>query len=92
MMKFKYFSMVLCLASASVAHAELSNINSREAIGQSVLQERSSTCSGIVKTNTGETIIGASIAVKGQSKGTVSDLNGDFKLANVPPGTTIVIS
>lgn len=31
MMKFKYFSMVLCLASVSAAHAGLTNINNRGA-------------------------------------------------------------
>lgn len=92
MMKFKYFSMVLCLASVSAAHAGLTNINNRGGANLTTLQDNTSSCTGIVKASNGETIIGASITIKGQSKGTISDMNGNFKLPNVPKGAKIVIS
>lgn len=47
---------------------------------------------GKVTDNTGEPIIGASVKVKGTSNiGTVTDIDGNFKL-NVKPGETLVIS
>lgn len=47
---------------------------------------------GTVTDNTGEPIIGASVKVKGTSNiGTVTDIDGNFKL-NVKPGETLVIS
>lgn len=40
----------------------------------------------------GETIIGASIREKGATGGAISDINGNFQLGNVKPGTILVIS
>lgn len=37
-------------------------------------------CNGVVKDATGETVIGASIIVKGTTNGTVTDLDGNFTL------------
>lgn len=49
-------------------------------------------CSGTVVDDAGEPIIGASIFQKGSTQGAVSDLDGAFKLAQVPEGSTITIS
>lgn len=57
---------------------------------QGVLQE--STCSGVVKDVAGEPIIGASIRVKGTSKGVITDLDGRFQMADVAKGATLEIS
>ena len=46
---------------------------------------------GVVTDPTGETVIGASVKVKGTSQGTVTDFDGNFNL-EVTPGTTLVIS
>ncbi len=43
-----------------------------------------------VKTN--ETLIGASVVVKGTTNGALTDINGNFKLDNVPPNGTLTIS
>ena len=51
-----------------------------------------STCTGIVKDTSGEAIIGASVVVKGTTDGTITGLDGDFTLPNVPKGATIEIS
>lgn len=40
-------------------------------------------CNGVVKDATGETVIGASIIVKGTTNGTVTDLDGNFTLPGV---------
>ena len=50
------------------------------------------TVSGVVKDISGETIIGASVTLKGTTAGTVTDVNGYYKL-NVPAtGKVLVIS
>ncbi|MBR6433108.1 MAG: TonB-dependent receptor, partial [Bacteroides sp.] len=61
------------------------------AAGTEVVQQNG-TCSGTVKDGTGETIIGASVVVKGSSNGTITDIDGSFSLRNVPRGSIIQIS
>lgn len=46
---------------------------------------------GVIKDETGEPIIGATVRVKGQSEGTVSDLDGNFTL-DVTDNNTLQIS
>lgn len=51
------------------------------------------TISGVVtEKKTGEPIIGASILLKGQSSGTITDFNGNYSIPNVPSGATLVFS
>ena len=51
------------------------------------------TISGVVtEKKTGEPIIGASILLKGQSSGTITDFNGNYSISNVPSGATLVFS
>lgn len=50
------------------------------------------TISGVVKDQSGETIIAASIIVKGTTAGTVTDFNGAFKLEVPANAKTLVIS
>lgn len=47
---------------------------------------------GIIKDNAGESIIGASVIVKGTSNGTVTDLNGSFTLSGVRSDAQITVS
>lgn len=49
-------------------------------------------CKGVVKDNQGETVIGASVVVKGSTNGTITGLDGDFTLNNVKRGDVIQIS
>ena len=49
------------------------------------------TISGLVKDETGEGIIGASIMEKGTSNGTVTDFDGNFKL-QCKPGATLAVT
>lgn len=50
------------------------------------------TVSGTVVDKTGETVIGASVVVKGTTNGTITDFDGKFTLSNVPDDGTIEIS
>ena len=54
--------------------------------------QQAGTCVGVVKDATGETIIGASVIVKGTSNGVITDIDGNFQLRNVKPGDIIQIS
>ena len=48
--------------------------------------------SGTVVDTQGESVIGASVVVKGTSTGTVTDFDGNFTIQNVPQNATLVIS
>lgn len=50
------------------------------------------TITGNVTDKAGESIIGASVIVKGTINATITDINGDFTLQNVPPSGTIQVS
>ena len=66
------------------------NATPMEASIEAVQQQE--TCTGIVKDATGETVIGASVIVKGTTNGTITGINGDFTLSNVKKGDIIQIS
>lgn len=51
-----------------------------------------STAKGTVAEANGETIPGASVVIKGTTTGTVTDIDGNFTLSNVPQGATLVVS
>lgn len=50
------------------------------------------TVKGIVKDQTGEAIIGASVLVKGTTLGTITDFDGNFTLMDVPEASLIEVS
>ena len=50
------------------------------------------TVTGTVIDKTGETVIGASVVVKGTTNGSITDFDGKFTLNNVPNDGTIEIS
>ncbi len=54
--------------------------------------EQTAVCTGTVKEQSGEPLIGASIMVKGTRNGTVTDLDGNFSLSGVHKGDVLVIT
>jgi TonB-linked SusC/RagA family outer membrane protein len=48
--------------------------------------------SGKVNDNSGNPIPGATVIVKGSTKGSITDANGNYSLTNVPPNAVIVFS
>lgn len=48
--------------------------------------------SGTVLDEAGEAVIGANVAVKGTTQGTVTDIDGKFQLLNISDNATLVIS
>lgn len=56
------------------------------------VQQQDKSCTGVVKDAVGEPVIGAAVAVKGTSNGTITRIDGDFTLNNVKKGSVITIS
>lgn len=73
--------------STGMAYADLSKNESEIDIVQ-----QTGICQGIVKDATGESVIGASVIVKGTTNGTITDIDGNFSLSNVKKGDVIEIS
>lgn len=55
-------------------------------------QQQDGACTGVVKDATGMTIIGASVVVKGTTNGSITDIDGNFRIANVKKGDIIQIT
>ena len=56
------------------------------------ITQQTENCTGIVKDGTGETVIGATVLIKGTTTGTITDFDGKFDIPNVAKGSTIQIS
>ena len=56
------------------------------------ITQQSETATGTVVDALGETVIGASVIVKGTTNGTITDFDGNFSLPNVKKGDIIQIS
>ena len=56
------------------------------------ITQQTGTCTGVVVDATGETVIGASVIVKGTTNGTITDFDGNFSLSGVKNGDVIQIS
>ena len=54
--------------------------------------QQNETATGVVKDALGETVIGASVVVKGTTNGTITDFDGNFAISNVKKGDIIVVS
>ena len=61
-------------------------------VSESNVVQQGSVCKGVVKGAAGETVIGATVLVKGTTNGTVTGIDGDFQLSNVERGAVIQIS
>lgn len=55
-------------------------------------QQQSKKITGVILDQAGEMIIGANVIVKGTTNGTITDLDGNFTLENVPSNATLQIS
>ena len=77
---FKTVSMLLFLGAMSTG---IANAAADMGVAGTNIVQQGSVCKGIVKDATGETVIGASVVVKGTTNGTITGLDGDFELSNV---------
>ena len=56
------------------------------------ITQQNGACTGVVVDATGETVIGASVVVKGTTNGTITGIDGDFSLSGVKQGDVIQVS
>lgn len=68
------------------------NLNFLKVNGSEKSTGRQRAVSGTVKDESGAPIIGATIMIKGTSAGTVTDINGNFTLQNVPQGAILTVT
>jgi len=62
-------------------------------INSEISAQKKAVIEGIIKdSQTKETLIGATIIVKGTNNGSVSDLNGNYRIASVPSGHVTLIA
>ena len=87
--RLKSVSMLLFLGGMSVGTATAVTASGSDA---SAIVQQDGTCKGIVKDATGESVIGASVVVKGTTNGTITDFEGNFSLSNVKKGDVLLIS
>ncbi len=85
--RFRTVGLLLFLLGMASGTANASQRNEMRA---ETLQD--GVCKGVVKDDAGETIIGASVKIKGTSTGSITDMNGGFSLRNVKPGAILQIS
>ena len=89
LIRLQSVSMVLFLGtlfSGTISTATASGANSFATTQQAGI------CKGLVKDATGESVIGASVVVKGTTNGTITDFDGNFSLDGIKKGDVIVIS
>lgn len=78
--RLKLVSAMLLLSGFSTGYMQAAPY--AEAANMYAVQQNN-TCTGIVVDQNGETIIGASVIVKGTTNGTITGLDGDFNIPNV---------
>lgn len=87
--RLKSVSMMLFLMGISTGTAYAV---SNHSVTDVKITQQSGTCTGVVLDATGETVIGASVIVKGTTNGIITGLDGDFSLSNVKKGAVIQVS
>jgi hypothetical protein len=78
--------MLLFLASM---YAGVANAIPVESVAGVENIQQNGTATGVVKDALGETVIGASVVVKGTTNGTITDFDGNFSLSGVKKGDII---
>lgn len=89
--QFKTVGMLFAFLGASTGTASAFTPPYNSLIHSTITQQ-DGVCKGVVKDNQGESVIGASVVVKGSTNGTITDLDGHFTLNNVKRGDVIQIS
>ncbi len=82
----------LALFKAIVLTLVITSAIPNESIYAGAIVQDGGVIKGNVKDASGEVIIGATVVVKGTTIGTITDVDGNYTLTNVPTGATIVFS
>ncbi len=70
----------------------LIKIPEMETSGKKLQQQQQGSVSGIVTDETGQSLPGLTVVVKGTTRGTVTNADGRYSLSNVPENATLVFS
>ena len=87
---YKSIAMVLFLGTLSVGTANATPAELK-VDGTNVVQQAGN-CTGVVKDANGEAVIGASVAIKGTTRGSITDIDGNFSIPNVNAGDVLTVS
>ena len=60
-------------------------------MGISVATAQTGTMTGVVVDQNKDPLTGASVVISGSDKGTMTDIDGNFKLTNISKGAKIVV-
>lgn len=85
-------SIGLALLLGSAGGAVTANASQISGVAVQNVQQNGKACSGVVLDDQGQPVIGASIAVKGTNKKTITDIDGRFSLPGAKKGDVIEIS
>lgn len=80
-----------CITGATVFPSTSYALDGNNVTSPIVYQQASYELSGAVVDDAGEALAGVNIAIKGKTRGTITDVNGKFTL-NVSQGETLVVS
>ena len=61
-------------------------------VSSAQLQQQQKTITGTITDNTGDSLPGVTVAIKGTSNGTISDTEGKYTISNVPENATLQFS
>ena len=89
---FKHLKSIGMALSLSILSAGVTHAVTIPRVDGVQSSQQNGTCKGVIKDATGETVIGASVVVKGTTNGTITGIDGDFNLSNVKKGDIIVVS
>lgn len=87
-----YGSLILCLTFSSLSIHAVDKVGNAASISRKVVAQQNGVLTGHVVDAAGEPVIGASIAIKGNSTGAVTDVNGNFTLRDIPQNAILEIS
>lgn len=92
-MKTRHFVLAMMLVGASSFLSERALAFGSDEIYPvtNANQQQTKKITGVVTDQTGETVIGANVSVKGTAVGTITNLDGEFSL-DVPAGSTLQVS
>ena len=87
--QIKSVSTLLLLMGTSVGTSYAASYSDMASIN---VTQQNGVCHGVIKDSNGETVIGASVLVKGTTNGTITGMEGEFSLSNLKKGDIIQVS
>ncbi|MCE5177861.1 MAG: TonB-dependent receptor [Porphyromonadaceae bacterium] len=84
--------LIFCLIQASVQTNLLAANSIEKKLNSSNLMQQQGTISGHVTDAQNQPLPGVTVLVKGTTSGTITDIDGNYSLTNVPPNATLVFS